>query len=49
MRRLHGLVDDVDGAGDSADFVLAAEVATQPANIMVRLTDGDTTADVQIA
>jgi VCBS repeat-containing protein len=40
---------DVDGAAGPEPFVLAAELATSPSSVFVRLSDGDTTADVEIA
>jgi VCBS repeat-containing protein len=40
---------DVDGAAGPEPFVLAAELATPPTSVFVRLSDGDTTADVEIA
>jgi VCBS repeat-containing protein len=43
------LMVDVDGAAGPAPFVLAAELATAPSSVFVRLSDGDTTADVEIA
>jgi Ca2+-binding RTX toxin-like protein len=43
------LMVDVDGAAGPEPFVLAAELATPPTSVFVRLSDGDTTADVEIA
>ena len=43
------LTVDVDGAAGPEPFVLAAELSTAPPSVFVRLSDGDTTADVQIA
>ena len=40
---------DADGFADGQDFELAAELVSPPQSIFVRLTDGSTTADVEIA
>jgi VCBS repeat-containing protein len=40
---------DMDGAGGEAEFEAVAEFVMPPPSILVRLSDGDTTADIQIA
>jgi VCBS repeat-containing protein len=40
---------DMDGAGDDFEFEAAAGFVTPPPSVLVRLSDGDTTADIQIA
>jgi VCBS repeat-containing protein len=43
------LLVDMDGAGDEAEFEAVAEFVTPPPSILVRLSDGDSTADIEIA